>query len=262
MKVVVLCGGQGTRLAEATDLRPKPMVEIGGRPILWHILQHYASFGHDEFCIALGHKGQMIKDYFLNYSLRESPELTVELRTGNLSAKGAPAEDWTLHLVDTGQATMTGGRLLRLRHYLQDGTFMLTYGDGLSNVEIDRLIKFHRAHGKLATITAVRPSARFGNLMLDDQQVVDFAEKPISAEGWINGGFFVFEPGVFDFIDGDDTSLEHEPLSRLAAEGQLQAYRHTDFWQCMDTLRDLRVLEALWQDGAAPWAARNGQKDS
>lgn len=256
MKVVVLAGGLGTRLVEETERQPKPMVEIGGRPLLWHLLRYYASFGHDEFYIALGYKGWMIKEYFLNYALLAAPELTVELGSKQVSTQGANHEDWKVHMVDTGEETMTGGRLRRLRSHLEDGPFMLTYGDGLSNVDLDELLKFHRTHGKLATVTAVRPPARFGDLLIDGQRVVEFVEKPAAGEGWINGGFFVFEPGVLDYIDGDATSLEREPLATLANEGQLQAYLHPGFWQCVDTLRDLRVLQQLSEKGSPPWAAR------
>ena len=256
MKVVVLAGGLGTRLAEETERRPKPMVEIGARPLLWHLLSYYASFGHDEFYIALGYKGWMIKEYFLNYALLAAPELTVELGSKKISTQGMHREDWKVHMVDTGEETMTGGRLRRLRSHLQDGPFMLTYGDGLSNVDLDELLAFHRTHGKLATVTAVRPPARFGDLLIDGHRVVDFVEKPTAGEGWINGGFFVFEPGVIDYIEGDATSLEREPLATLAREGQLQAFHHPGFWQCVDTLRDLRVLEQLWEKGDPPWSGR------
>lgn len=258
MKVVVLAGGLGTRLAEETGARPKPMVEVGGRPVLWHILKYYEAYGHDDFYIALGYLGSVIKDYFLDYRLLATPEIRVDLRSGHVSTEGSPSEDWTVHLIDTGHDTMTGGRVLRLRDRIGNEPFMLTYGDGLSNVDLDALLAFHRSHGRLATVTAVRPPARFGGLVLEGRQVVDFTEKPVVGEGWINGGFFVFEPGVFDYIQGDATHLEQEPLHNLALDGELQAYRHDDFWQCMDTLRELRILQGLWESGKAPWAARFG----
>ena len=254
MKVVVLAGGLGTRLAEETEVRPKPMVEVGGWPILWHILKYYEAYGHRDFYVALGYMGSVIKDYFLDYRLLATPEVSVNLRTGEVETRGRPPEDWSIHLVDTGLGTMTGGRLLRLRSHIGNETFMLTYGDGLSNVDLDALLAFHRAHGKLATVTAVRPPARFGGLLLDGTQVHEFTEKPVIGEGWINGGFFIFEPGVFDYIEGDATPLEVAPLHNLARDGQLHAYRHDDFWQCMDTLRDHRVLKGLWDSGKAPWA--------
>ena len=253
MKVALLAGGLGTRLAEETGTRPKPMVEVGGRPILWHLMKYYASFGHNEFLVALGYKADVIKDYFLDYSMLSTPELTIELRSGRVSTAGDAPEDWLVHLVDTGPETMTGGRLARLRAQVSDGTFMLSYGDGLSNVDLDVLLAFHRSHGKLATVTAVRPPARFGELHMDGDRVVEFSEKPMTGEGWINGGFFVFEPAVLDYIAGDETHLEVEPLANLAREGELHAFRHPDFWQCMDTLRDLRTLEELWSGGKAPW---------
>jgi glucose-1-phosphate cytidylyltransferase len=254
MKVVLLAGGKGTRLAEETGSRPKPMVEIGSRPLLWHLMKYYASFGHREFYAALGYKGAFIKEYFLNYSKLRTPELSVDLRTGEIATAGALPEDWLVHLVDTGVGTMTGGRVARLRSHLHDSTFMLTYGDGLSNIDLDALLEFHRSHGRIATVTAVRPPARFGDMRLEGDRVVDFQEKPASGEGWINGGFFVFEPAVLDYIPGDTTHLEVEPLATLAQEDQLRAFRHDDFWQCMDTLRDLGILETHWKSGKAPWA--------
>lgn len=252
MKVVILCGGLGTRLAEETEVKPKPMVEIGGRPILWHILKHYAHFGYREFVLALGYKGEVIKRYFLEFHHLDS-DLTINLATGQAISHDRERENWTVHLIDTGHATQTGGRIKRLAPLLKAETFMLTYGDGVSNVDLRRLLEFHRAHGRLATVTAVRPPARFGGLVFNGDYVVEFTEKPQIGEGWINGGFFVLEPGVLDYIEGDETIFERAPLERLAHDRQLVAYRHDDFWQCMDTLRDARLLESLWQSGKAPW---------
>jgi glucose-1-phosphate cytidylyltransferase len=252
MKVVILAGGLGTRLAEETDVRPKPMVEIGGKPILWHIMKYYASHGHRDFVIALGYKGEMIKHYFVDYALLQS-SLTVEMSTGQVRSHDQPVEDWTVHLVDTGMSTLTGGRVRRLEPWLRGGTFMVTYGDGLSTVDLEALVSFHKAHGKIATVTAVRPPARYGGLIFEGDRVVAFTEKPQIGEGWINGGFLVFEPGLFGYLTGDGSSLEADALERLATDGQLMAYRHGGFWQCMDTLRDKRLLESLWQEGRAPW---------
>lgn len=252
MKVAILAGGFGTRLSEETDTKPKPMVQIGGREILWHIMQGYAHYGLNEFVIALGYKGESIKRYFLDYRQLNS-SLTVSLATGAASVHDGECPDWTVHLVDTGRDTMTGGRLKRLADWVHDGTFMMTYGDGVGNVDIRRLLAFHRAHGRLATVTAVRPPARFGGLEFDGDYVSRFTEKPQIGEGWINGGFFVLEPQVLDYIPGDATMWEHEPLERLAEERQLVAYRHEAFWQSMDTLRDVRLLESLWQSDQAPW---------
>ncbi|MEE8451728.1 MAG: glucose-1-phosphate cytidylyltransferase [Thermoguttaceae bacterium] len=253
MKVGILAGGVGSRLAEETESKPKPMVEIGGKPILWHIMKHYSHHGFDQFAIALGYKGECIKQYMIDYySL--SGNLVVNCRNGNVSAENRNhLEDWTVELVDTGQKTATGGRIKRLAPHLGKETFMLTWGDGVSNVDLRKLLEFHRSHGRLATITAVRPPARFGKLTLEENRVVDFSEKPQLDEGWINGAFFVLEPEVFDYIDGDDTQWEKEPLERLAADGQLMAYKHDSFWQCMDTLRDRLLLESLWQSGDASW---------
>ena len=252
MKVAILAGGVGSRLAEETDSRPKPMVEIGGRPILWHIMMHYSHFGLRDFVVALGYRGDVIKKYMMDYCLLNH-DLTVCTATGKVKMSRISIEDWNVELIGTGLNTQTGGRILRLAPFLNHGTFMLTWGDGLSNVDFDELLAFHRRHGKLATLTAVRPTARFGHLELDGDQIVEFSEKPQTKEGWINGAFFVLEPGVFDYIEGDDTSWEREPLERLAKSGQLMAYRHTAFWQCMDTLRDKRLLENLWATGEAPW---------
>jgi glucose-1-phosphate cytidylyltransferase len=256
MRVVILAGGLGTRLSEETETRPKPMVEVGGRPLLWHIMKHFAHHGFTEFVIALGYKGEIIKRYFLDYA-RVNSNFTVHLASGDVMRQQPCREDWTIHLIDTGLHTITGGRLKRLAPLLGRETFMMTYGDGLANVDIPALVDFHRQHGKLATITAVRPPARFGSLVLDDQgdgnRVVEFAEKPQVGEGWINGGFFVLEPKALAYIAGDETHWEREPMERLTAEGQLMAYRHDQFWQCVDTLRDLRLLEGLWQAGRPPW---------
>jgi len=252
MKVVVLAGGLGTRLAEETEVKPKPMVEIGGRPILWHILKHYAHYGFKEFIIALGYKGEAIKRYFLDFRAL-GKHLTVDLATGNIDTHGGDTEDWKVHLIDTGDATQTGGRLKRLAPYLRGERFMLTYGDGVSNVDLPALLACHARHGLTATISAVRPPARFGGISFDGDRVVDFSEKPQSGEGWINGGFMVFEPAVFELLEGDASVLETDALERLAERRQLGVHKHADFWQCMDTLREKRLLEGLWQSGKAPW---------
>ena len=254
MRTVILAGGLGTRLAEETEARPKPMVEIGGRPMLWHIMQHYATHWFTEFVLALGYKGDVVKRFFVEYAgLLGS--LSVNLARGEVTRHETGGEDWTVHLIDTGLNTNTGGRVRRVADWVRGGTFMLTYGDGVSDVNLQNLVRFHRSHGKLATITAVRPPARFGGLEFDGDLVRTFTEKPQTGEGWINGGFFVFEPAVLDYIGGDDESLENDVLPRLVARRELAAYRHDRFWQCMDTLRDKRYLESLWQDGRAPWRA-------
>ena len=252
MKVVILAGGLGTRLSEETALKPKPMIEIGGKPILWHIMSIYAAFGHTEFCCALGYKSELVKQYFLNFFALNN-DLSIDLGTGKTTIHERQHPAWKIHLVDTGLNTMTGGRIKRLQSLIGNETFMATYGDGVSDVDIEALLKFHRAHGKLATVTAVRPPARFGGIEIRDGRVERFIEKPQTGEGWINGGFFVFEPSVFQFIAGDNTILEREPLERLSAEGQLMAYEHAGFWQPMDTLREKRLLEELWNSGSAPW---------
>lgn len=252
MKVAILAGGLGSRLAEETEWRPKPMVEIGGRPILWHIMMHYAQYDFRDFVIALGYKGEVIKKYMIDYcSLNR--DLTVSTATGKVKMGGCAVEDWVVELIDTGMQTMTGGRIRRLAPYLNRGTFMLTWGDGVSNLNLDELLAFHRRHGRLATITVVRPTARFGHVDLDGDRIIEFSEKPQTKEGWINGGFMVLEPGVFEYIEGDDTIWEREPLEQLAHEGQLMAFQHAGFWQCMDTLREKRYLESLWERGNAPW---------
>ena len=257
MKVVILAGGYGTRLAEETDLIPKPMVEIGGRAILYHIMKHYAWHGFNEFVVALGYKGEMIKGYFLDY-IRLQGDMTISLASGDVSAHGRRMEDWKIHLIDTGLQSMTGGRLKRLEPWLGGSPFMLTYGDGVCDVDLRALQAFHRSHGKLATITAVRHPARFGGLVSNESGLVtQFIEKPKIGEGWINGGFMVLEPEVLARIDGDETVLEQHVLERLASEGELFAYPHGGFWQCMDTIRDKRLLESLWQGGKAPWKLWN-----
>ncbi len=252
MKVVILAGGRGTRLAEETSTRPKPMVEIGGRPILTHIMSWYAACGFDEFIIALGYKGEMVKKYFMNYYALNR-DISVELRSGQVTVHDRVQDDWIVHLVDTGSSTMTGGRLLRLRRWLPDEAFMMTYGDGVSDVDIAALLAFHQRHGRLATVTAARPPARFGGIQLEGDQVTHFAEKPQANAGWINAGFFVLNRAVLDYIEGDETTWEHAPMDRLARDGELIAYRHEGFWQPMDTLREKQYLEELWQSGHAPW---------
>ncbi len=253
MKVGILAGGHGTRLAEETEIKPKPMVEIGGRPILWHIMMHYSCYGHNEFVIALGYKGEVIKRYMVDYCSLNS-NLTINLKAGRVDLHDTEGiQDWTVELIDTGLHTMTGGRIKRLQPYMGDKTFMLTWGDGVSTVDLARLLAFHRHHGRLITMTAVRPPARYGHMEFDGDRIREFTEKPQTAEGWINGAFFVVEPQVFDYIDGDDTQFEKGPLERLAADGELMAYKHDGFWQCMDTRRDKFVLEKMWDSGEAPW---------
>ena len=252
MKVVILAGGFGTRLAEETEIKPKPMVEIGGRPILWHIMKHYAHHGFRDFYIALGYKGEVIKRYFMDYYTLTG-NMMINLSKGEVEVQNKECEDWTVHLIDTGLNTYTGGRVKRLEQWLKNETFMVTYGDGVCDIDLSDLVQFHRSHGRLATVTAVRPPARFGGLIFDGDLVAKFTEKPQIGEGWINGGFLVFEPGVFTYLKGDETSLEGDLLEQLATEGQLAAYRHDSFWQCMDHLRDVRLLERLWQSGKPPW---------
>lgn len=251
VKVVLLAGGLGTRLAEETGVKPKPMVEIGGRPILWHIMKHFDHCGFNEFFVALGYRGEVIKRFFVDYH-RLNGSMTVDLGSGTVEHKEQNQEDWTVHLVDTGNDTMTGGRVKRLEPWL-DSTFMLTYGDGVCSIDLQRLLRFHRSHGRIATVTAVRPPARFGGLIFDGDMIAEFTEKPQIGEGWINGGFMVFEPEVFQYLVRDDTVLESDALEHLARDGQLAAYRHDGFWQCMDTLRDKQLLERLWQEGTSPW---------
>ena len=252
MKVGILAGGVGSRLSEETIVRPKPMVEIGGKPILWHIMRYYYEFGHDEFVVGLGYKGDYIKRWFFDHA-HLAANLTVKPAQGTVESHGVAPEDWTVNLIETGPETNTGGRIKRLIPHLGPGTFMLTWGDGVGKIDIDALLKFHKSHGKLVTLTAVRPPARYGHLDIKGSQITDFSEKPQAAEGWINGAYFVMEPEVANYIDGDDTLFEREPLQRLAADGQLMAYHHDDFWACMDTLRDKVMLEKLWQNNDAPW---------
>lgn len=259
MKVVILAGGHGTRLAEETEVRPKPMVEIGGRPILWHIMQYYTHFGFNEFIIALGYKQDYIKRWFHD-SVTLAGDMTIDTSTGDIDQRNATRDNWVVQLVDTGTDTQTGGRIKRLQPLIDDDTFMLTWGDGLSNVDLNALLAFHLAHGKLATLTAARPPARYGHLQFEGDQVTRFSEKPQLAEGWINGAFFVLNRGVFDYIDGDATQWEKQPLENLAQEAQLMAYKHTGFWQCMDTLREKYILQTLWNDSNAPWAVWDQQR--
>jgi glucose-1-phosphate cytidylyltransferase len=252
MKVIILAGGAGTRLSEETESKPKPMVEVGDHPMLWHITKHFAHYGFKEFVIALGYKGDVIKRFFLDYqSLNGS--MTIDLSSGHVARHSVDCEGWTVHLIDTGVPTNTGGRVKRLEPWLKGETFLLTYGDGLCDIDYQELLRFHRSHGRIATVTAVRPPSRFGGLIFDGDLVTEFVEKPQVGEGWINGGFMVLEPGIFDYLDGDADSLEAGALERLAQDGQLAAYRHDRFWQCMDTLRDKRYLEGLWRDNQAPW---------
>lgn len=252
MKVGILAGGFGSRLAEETEIRPKPMVEVGGYPILWHIMQHYAHYGFRDFVIGLGYKGEYIKKYFVDYCSLDG-NVVVDFKTGRVAGNGGARPEWEVSLIETGIRTNTGGRIKRLQPYLGKETFMLTWGDGVSDVNLNELLAFHRSHGKLATLTAVRPPARYGHLDLDERRVISFSEKPQTAEGWINGAFFVLEPEVFDYIEGDQTQFEKEPLENLARDGQLMAYQHQSFWQCMDTLREKHILQELWESGNAPW---------
>ena len=252
MQTIILAGGRGTRISEETSTRPKPMVEIGGKPILWHIMQLYAAAGFKNFVVACGYKGEWIKEYFRNFIVHNS-DYVVDLEDGSLRIVNSNALDWKIAVVDTGLDTQTGGRIRRLREWVGAETFMVTYGDGLAAIDVAELVAFHRRHGRLATVTAVHPPARFGALDLKADEVRGFAEKPQTAEGWINGGFLVFEPGIFDYLEGDETILEREPLVRLAEDHQLMAFRHVGFWQPMDTLREKQLLEDLWARGEAPW---------
>ncbi len=252
MKVAILAGGMGTRLSEETEVRPKPMVEIGGMPVLWHIMNIYSHYGFNEFVIGLGYKGEHIKRWFSDYCNLQG-NLTVNTGNSEIISHDNPDLNWRVDLVETGKNTMTGGRIKRLKNWLGNETFMLTWGDGVSDININKLLEFHKSHGRLATMTAVRPTARYGHLDFDGDLVCSFTEKPQTSEGWINGAFFVLEPQIFDYIDGDDTMWEHAPLERLAAEGELVAYKHESFWQCMDTLREKHILQTLWDAGEAPW---------
>jgi glucose-1-phosphate cytidylyltransferase len=252
MKVILLAGGLGTRLSQYTETLPKPMVQIGGKPILWHIMKTYAHFGHKDFYVALGYKAEVIKDYFLHYRTLNA-DFTVDLGTGGVNSHQLDEVDWKVTLVNTGQDSMTGGRVKRMKPFIGNETCLLNYGDGLSNVDLDQLIKFHKSHGKLVTVTAVHPGARFGELEIKGEQVTSFQEKPQTRQGWINGGYFVIEPKFFELIEGDQTILEREPLEYTAQMGELMAYQHEGFWQCMDTKRDRDNLEMFWRSGKAPW---------
>lgn len=253
MKVIILAGGLGTRLSEYTEITPKPMIKIGGKPLIWHIMKKYADFEHKSFYLALGYKSEVVKDYFLNYRALNS-DFNIDLSSGLVTPQQIDNIDWNVTLMDTGEKTMTGGRVKRMQKIIGSETFMLTYGDGLANIDLDKLLEFHRSHGKMVTVTAVRPIARFGELKIDkNNSVTDFREKPQMNDGWINGGYFVIEPSFFDLIEGDSTLLEHEPLEKAVQAGELKAYRHEGFWHPMDTKRDLENLESLWIK-EAPWA--------
>lgn len=251
MKVVILAGGYGTRLSEETDTLPKPMIEIGGRPLIWHLMKIFSNQGFNEFVVALGYKGQVIKRYFMQYPQIET-DMQVDLASSSVKTAGQTAENWKIDLIDTGHDTMTGGRLKRLRGLLDD-TFIFTYGDGLANVNLRRLVEFHRSHRRLATVTAVKPPSRFGLLQIEEGKVTSFNEKPRNPDDWINGGYFVLEPRAIDYIDGDATPWERDPCQRLARSGELFAYRHDGYWQCVDTLHELRTLREIWDSGTAPW---------
>jgi glucose-1-phosphate cytidylyltransferase len=252
MKIVLLAGGLGTRLAEETEIKPKPMVEIGGYPILWHIMKIFSKQGFNEFFIALGYKGGYIKRYFLDYYTFKG-NLSIDFVTGKTDFGEKEHENWKVNLIETGASSMTGGRVKRLNPFLKDETFIVTYGDGVADIDLHKLLAFHKSHGKLATVTAVRPPSRYGELLFDKDNTVHFSEKPQTGEGWINGGFIVLEPKVLDYLKGDDSVLEKDALEVLAQEKQLVAYKHYGFWQCMDTLRDKIYLESLWEKGKAPW---------
>ncbi len=252
MKVVILAGGFGTRISEYTETIPKPMVTIGDKPILWHIMKRYADFGYKEFYIALGYKSEIVKEYFANYKIKNA-DFTIDLNTGEIQYFSENTEDWKISLIFTGNNSMTGGRIKRLEKFLNKETFLLTYGDGLSDIDINELVKFHKNHGKMVTVSAVHPSARFGEIGLNGLDVESFKEKPQVNSGWINGGFFVIEPEFLDFINNDNTVLEKEPLEKVAKTGHLKAYLHKGFWQCMDTKRDMDILNDLWEKGDPPW---------
>jgi len=252
MKVVILCGGLGTRIAEYTNKVPKPMIPVGDRPIMWHIMEWYASHGHEDFYLALGYKSELIKEYFLQYRNLNN-DFTVNLGTGQINTHKEEVKNWNVTLVDTGIKSMTGGRLKRLKHYIGNETFMLTYGDGISNLDINTLIDFHKSHGKMVTVTAVHPGARFGKLNLKGEKIISFQEKPQTGEGWVNGGFFVMEPEFINLIEDDETILELSPLEIAASKDEMRAFLHDGYWQCMDTVRDRENLEKVWQSGNAPW---------
>ncbi len=253
MKVVILAGGLGTRLSEETSLRPKPMVEIGDKPILWHIMKIYSTQGFNDFIICLGHKGYFIKEYFMNYYLHQS-DVTLNLKEGGINILNSKSEDWKVTLVDTGTATLTGGRIKRIQKYTGDSPFLLTYGDGVGDIDIKALVKHHQSRKKLLTVTAVQPSGRFGLLKIDKEGLVrSFQEKPVGDGGWINGGFFVCDPGIFNYIEGDSTTWEKEPLENIARDGEMNSFKHTGFWKPMDTQRDKKEMEDLWRTGKAPW---------
>ena len=252
MKAVILAGGFGTRLSEETTLKPKPMVEIGGKPILWHIMKIFSTYDVKEFVIALGYKSEVIKEYFLNFYAINN-DITIDLASGKTTIHEGKQPDWKIHLVDTGLSTMTGGRLKRVRQWLGDEPFFFTYGDGVADIDLHALLDFHRAHGKLATVTTVRPPARFGNIGFAEERITEFYEKPETGEGWINGGYFVLDPKAIDYIDGDDTVWEQEPIRRLVTDEQMMGYRHAGFWSCMDTLKEKKLLEQLWTQPNTPW---------
>lgn len=259
MKAVILAGGLGTRLSEETGLKPKPMVEIGGKPILWHIMKIYSAFGINDFVVCCGYKGYMIKEYFANYALH-SADVTFDLGRRSIEYHNNGSEDWRVTLIDTGEQTMTGGRLKRVAKFVNDGPFCMTYGDGVSDINIGKLIEFHRRSGVAATVSAVQPPGRFGSLAINKEKVDAFVEKPVGDGGWINAGFFVLEPSVLNYIDGDSSVWENEPLERLAAEGKLAAYKHNGFWHAMDTLRDCKQLNSMYESGKAPWMIWNAPK--
>ena len=252
MKAVILAGGFGSRLSEYTETIPKPMVSVGGKPILWHIMRTYAHFGHKDFYLALGYKAEVIKDYFLHYRSLNA-DFTVNLATGDIESHQADDTDWRVTMIHTGLESMTGGRIKRLKQFIGNEPFLLTYGDGVADINIEALVNFHNSHGKMVTISAVHPGARFGELEIKDNQIISFKEKPQTRQGWINGGYFVIEPEFFDLISGDNTVLEQEPLEKVAAMGELMAFQHDGYWQCVDTKRDRDHLEELWQTGDAPW---------
>jgi glucose-1-phosphate cytidylyltransferase len=252
MKAVILAGGLGSRIIEESHLKPKPMIEIGGRPILWHILKIYSHYGINDFVICLGYKGYVIKEYFANYFLHTS-DVTFDILENKMEVHERYAEPWRVTLVDTGQETLTGGRLKQVREYLGNESFCFTYGDGVADIDVGKLVAFHRSQGRLATLTAIQPPGRYGAVCIEDSRVTSFAEKPAGDGAWVNGGFFVLEPRAIDYIEGDQTSWEREPLVRLSGDGELRGYQHTGFWQAMDTLRDKNQLEQLWESGKAPW---------